>query len=48
MTEYLETLEIPRETNAFLCGNCDMIYEVFDMLQAKGLPTANIHTEVYF
>jgi len=48
VTDYLETLEIPRETNAFLCGNCDMIYEVFDMLQAKGLPTANIHTEVYF
>ena len=48
VTEYLRTLEIPRDTHAFLCGNCDMIYEAFDLLQEKGLPTANIHTEVYF
>jgi ferredoxin--NADP+ reductase len=48
VTEYLQTLEVPPETNAFLCGNCDMIYEAFDLLQDKGLPTAQIHTEVYF
>ncbi len=48
VTEYLSGLEIPRETHAFLCGNCDMIYEAFDLLQEKGLPTAQIHTEVYF
>ncbi len=48
VTEYLKTLEIDQETNAFLCGNCDMIYEAFDLLQDKGLPTAQIHTEVYF
>jgi ferredoxin/flavodoxin---NADP+ reductase len=48
VTDYLQTLEVPPETNAFLCGNCDMIYEAFDLLQDKGLPTAQIHTEVYF
>ena len=48
VTDYLQTLEVPLDTNAFLCGNCDMIYEVFDLLQDKGLPTAQIHTEVYF
>ncbi|HEY5621788.1 MAG TPA: FAD-binding oxidoreductase [Pontiella sp.] len=48
VTEYLRTLEIAQHTNAFLCGNCDMIYEAFDLLQDKGLPTAQIHTEVYF
>lgn len=48
VTDYLRTLEIPSDTNAFLCGNCDMIYEAFDLLQEKGLPTAQIHTEVYF
>ena len=48
VTEYLQAQEIPRDTQAFLCGNCDMIYEAFDLLQEKGLPTANIHTEVYF
>lgn len=48
VTDYLRTLDIPRDTHAFLCGNCDMIYETFDLLQEKGLPTAQIHTEVYF
>ncbi len=48
VTEYLKTLEIAPDTNAFLCGNCDMIYEAFDMLQDQGVPTARIHTEVYF
>ena len=48
VTDYLKTLNIPTDTNAFLCGNCDMIYEAFDMLQEKGLPTQQIHTEVYF
>ncbi len=48
VTEYLQTLDLAPETNAFLCGNCDMIYEAFDLLQEKGLPTAQIHTEVYF
>jgi ferredoxin--NADP+ reductase len=48
VTDYLQTLEIDLNTEAFLCGNCDMIYEAFDLLQEKGLPTAQIHTEVYF
>lgn len=48
VTDYLRTLDVPPETNAFLCGNCDMIYEAFDLLQEKGLPTSQIHTEVYF
>lgn len=48
VTDYLQTLDADRDSHAFLCGNCDMIYEAFDLLQEKGLPTANIHTEVYF
>lgn len=48
VTEYLSTLDPDSNTQAFLCGNCDMIYEAFDLLQEKGLPTSNIHTEVYF
>ncbi len=48
VTDYLRTLDIDRDCQAFLCGNCDMIYEAFDLLQEKGLPTSNIHTEVYF
>ena len=47
VTDHLRALDIPRETHAFLCGNCDMIYEAFDLLQEEGLPTADIHPEVY-
>ncbi len=48
VTDYLKTVEFEPDTNAFLCGNCDMIYDAFDRLQERGLPTAQIHTEVYF
>jgi ferredoxin--NADP+ reductase/benzoate/toluate 1,2-dioxygenase reductase subunit len=48
VTDYLKTMDIAQDTNAFLCGNCDMIYEAFDLLQEKGLATSQIHTEVYF
>jgi len=37
-----------RETNCFLCGNSEMIYEVFDILTGKGIPVSNIYSEVYF
>jgi len=48
VTDYLKDFDFSQDTNAFLCGNCDMIYDVFDMLQDRGLPTTQIHTEVYF
>lgn len=48
VTDYLSSLDPDDNALAFLCGNCDMIYEAFDLLQEKGLPTAQIHTEVYF
>jgi ferredoxin--NADP+ reductase/benzoate/toluate 1,2-dioxygenase reductase subunit len=48
VTDYVKEVEFTPDTNAFLCGNCDMIYDVFDLLQERGLPTTQIHTEVYF
>ena len=48
VTEYIKNISFSPNTNAFLCGNCDMIYDVFDLLQERGLPTGQIHTEVYF
>lgn len=47
-TDFLRTLKLAPETQVFLCGNCDMIFEVYDILTDKGIPTENIHTEVYF
>ncbi len=48
VTDYLFTQKIDPETNCFLCGNSEMIYEVFDILTGKGIPVSNIYSEVYF
>ena len=48
VTDYLFTQKIDTETNCFLCGNSEMIYEVFDILTGKGIPVSNIYSEVYF
>lgn len=48
VTDYLFTQKIDRETNCFLCGNSEMIYEVFDIFTGKGIPVSNIYSEVYF
>ncbi|MEI8092852.1 MAG: FAD-binding oxidoreductase [Spirochaetales bacterium] len=48
VTGYLSTMELSPLTRVFLCGNCDMIYDAFDLLQAKGIPAGQIFTEVYY
>jgi len=48
VTDYLRTQELDKETEVYLCGNSEMILEVFDILEEKGFPTEQIHTEVYF
>ena len=48
VTDYMFNEEIDVECNFFLCGNSEMIYEVFDILTGKGVPTSNIYSEVYF
>lgn len=32
----------------YLCGNCDMIYEVYDILSSAGIAAEQIFAEVYF
>jgi ferredoxin--NADP+ reductase/benzoate/toluate 1,2-dioxygenase reductase subunit len=48
ITDYLKTMTVHPSTHAFLCGNCDMIYEAFDLLRAAGVSSDRIYTEVYF
>jgi NAD(P)H-flavin reductase len=48
VTDYLYSQKLNPETNCFLCGNSEMIHEVFDILTAKGIPVSNIYSEVYF
>jgi ferredoxin--NADP+ reductase/benzoate/toluate 1,2-dioxygenase reductase subunit len=48
VTDYLNQHEPNSDTLVYLCGNCDMIYDVYDLLTSKGFPSSNIKTEVYF
>lgn len=48
VTDALKARVVAPDTHAFLCGNCDMIYEVFDLLRASGVSSDRIYTEVYF
>jgi ferredoxin--NADP+ reductase/benzoate/toluate 1,2-dioxygenase reductase subunit len=48
VTDYLKQKELSLDTLVYLCGNCDMIYDVYDLLTSRGFPPGNIKTEVYF
>jgi ferredoxin--NADP+ reductase/benzoate/toluate 1,2-dioxygenase reductase subunit len=48
VTGYLRDNLPDMYTLVYLCGNCDMIYEVYDLLTSRGFPAGNIKTEVYF
>ena len=48
VTDYLKENETDFDTMVYLCGNCDMIYDVYDLLTSRGFPSGNIRTEVYF
>jgi ferredoxin--NADP+ reductase/benzoate/toluate 1,2-dioxygenase reductase subunit len=48
VTDRLKAVPPVPGTTAYLCGNCDMIYEVFDLLRGFGIASDRIHTEVYF
>jgi ferredoxin--NADP+ reductase/benzoate/toluate 1,2-dioxygenase reductase subunit len=48
VTDYLLSNEVDSDTLVYLCGNCDMIYEVYDLLTSRGLDSDQIKTEVYF
>jgi ferredoxin-NADP reductase len=48
VTDYVASQKLNPDTNCFLCGNSEMITEMFDILTAKGVPVSNIYSEVYF
>ena len=48
VTDYLQGYEVDPDTYVYLCGNCEMIYAVYDLLQEKGVAPEKIKTEVYF
>lgn len=48
LTNYIKTLNPKPDTLCYLCGNVDMIHDAYDILQEKGIPVDQIHSEVYF
>ena len=48
VTEYLKTHETDPSALVYLCGNCEMIHEAYDILLSQGVPSENLHAEVYF
>lgn len=48
VTEYIRQNPVDKETLCYLCGNVNMIYDVFDILKEQGVPSENLHAEVYF
>ncbi len=48
VTEYLRKHPVDLKTVCYLCGNSDMINEVYDILRGQGVNGTNIITEVFF
>ncbi len=48
VTDYLRAHPVAPDTLCYLCGNCDMIYEAFDILKTHGVPPEQLFAEVYF
>jgi ferredoxin--NADP+ reductase/benzoate/toluate 1,2-dioxygenase reductase subunit len=48
LTAALEKEPVDPSTYCYLCGNSDMIYEVYGILKDQGVPRERIFAEVYF
>lgn len=48
VTGFLKEQELPAELRYYICGQATMAVETRDLLIAKGIPFANIITEIYF
>jgi ferredoxin--NADP+ reductase/benzoate/toluate 1,2-dioxygenase reductase subunit len=48
VTDYLKLHPVSKDTHCYLCGNFNMIHEVFDLLELQSIPPEQIHAEVYF
>ncbi len=48
VTDYLREHPVDPASLCYLCGNCDMIYESFDILRSQGVAGSHLFAEVYF
>jgi len=48
ITDYLIRHPADKTADYYLCGNSNMIHEVYDILKDQGVEAGQIHAEVYF
>ena len=48
VTDYIRQNPVDKDTLCYLCGNVNMIYDVFDILKKQEVLSENLHAEVYF
>lgn len=48
VTEYLRQHPVAPGTRCYICGNCAMIYEMYEILIQQGIPRDQIRTEVFY
>ncbi|MGQ1890852.1 ferredoxin--NADP reductase [Thermophagus sp. OGC60D27] len=48
LTKHLKKLDFEPNTQFYLCGNSNMIFDALDILKEKGFSREQIHCEVYF
>ena len=48
VTDYIRANPVNKDTLCYLCGNSEMIHDVYDILTGQGVPSENLHAEVYF
>jgi len=48
VTRELRQVPLTPDLHVYLCGNCDMVYQGFALLQERGMPRERMKTEVFF
>ena len=48
VTKYLKKTDFDKDTQFYLCGNSNMIFDALEILKDKGFDREQIHCEVYF
>ena len=48
VTDYLRNNPVNSDDTFYICGNCDMLYEVYDILISQGVTRESIKAEVFY
>jgi ferredoxin--NADP+ reductase len=48
LTRYIQETQLPKSPLYFICGGAEMVVDVRELLQLKGIPYTHIFTEIYF